>query len=129
MKKRILIVDDNKPLAKTLAKYLTNIGGYLVKIETDATKAFKVSKRFKPDLILLDIMMPGKDGFSVLSEMKDCFPLSQIPVVIMTGLQSCDARATAIRLCSEDFISKPFGMEQLVEKIHHVFVRQYGSVH
>lgn len=82
---RILLVDDNVNLTTLLAAALSRFG-YEPVVENDSMKAFATVQRTRPDLILLDVMMPGKDGGDVLAELRSDFHLSRIPVIMLTAL-------------------------------------------
>ena len=125
-KTKILIVDDDPLLAKTVVSYLNQVGTFKAKSETNPVKALKACRRFKPDLILLDIMMPEKDGFSVLEDLKDTFPISEIPVIMVTALDTDEAKMQSLELYSEAFITKPFSMGSLLKTIEKT-LEQYGT--
>lgn len=82
---RILLIDDNVNLTTLLATALGRFGFEPV-VENDSMKALATVQRTQPDLILLDVMMPGKDGGDVLAELRSDFHLSRIPVIMLTAL-------------------------------------------
>jgi len=116
--KKILIVDDEENFTKMVKLNLEETGEYTVKVENNSSNAFKTAKEFKPDLILLDIMMPGKDGGAVAFELKSDNTLKDIPVVFLTAIIRED------EIDSKDgskgghlFIAKPVSTENLIKYI------------
>ena len=86
IKKKILIIDDERDFAKPVKQNLERTGKYEALIETRGSRALEVAKKFKPDLILLDIMMPDIPGDRVASQLKGCKDTGNIPVVLLTAL-------------------------------------------
>jgi CheY-like chemotaxis protein len=117
-KKKILIVDDEENFTKMVKLNLEETGEYTVKVENNSNNAFMAAKEFKPDLILLDIMMPGKDGGDVASELKSDGALKDIPVVFLTAIikeGEIDSQDGSIG--GHPFIAKPVSAEDLVKHI------------
>ena len=117
-KKKILIVDDEENFTKMVKLNLEETGEYTVKIENNSNNAFMAAKEFKPDLILLDIMMPGMDGGDVASELKTDNVLKDIPVVFLTAIvkeDEMDSQDGSIG--GHPFIAKPVSAEDLVKHI------------
>jgi len=85
-KKRILVVDDEAGFTKMVKFNLERTGRYDVYEENNSLKAVKAAEIFRPDLILLDVVMPGMDGGDVVSELRSKTSLSRIPVVMLTAL-------------------------------------------
>jgi len=113
---KILIVDDNPDLIAVLKVRLESFG-YEVVVAEDGVKCLEKTGRDKPDLILLDIMMPEMDGFKVLKKLKEDDRMKAIPVIMLTAKDSIDDVTKANALGAEDFIVKPFDYRVLVEKI------------
>ncbi|MDO8602660.1 MAG: response regulator [Candidatus Omnitrophota bacterium] len=114
-KKRILIVDDEENFTKIVKLNLEETGEYTVKVENNSSNAFKAAKEFKPDLILLDIMMPGMDGGDVASELKTDNAFKDIPVVFLTAIIREDEIDGSIG--GHPFIAKPVSAEDLIKHI------------
>ncbi len=118
MAKHIMIVDDEQDVVETL-KIRLEANGYQVS-STMGAHSVKDIKSNKPDLILLDIMMPGMDGFAVMRELKRDHDLSKIPVIVL----SAKPKSTMIELFGPegiaDYISKPFESKQMLETIKKV---------
>ena len=102
----ILIVDDEKSNIMVLSDILN--ADYILQIARDGYDAIERANKYVPDLILLDILMPGMDGYEVLSELKKSEKTRNIPVVFITGLNSSDDETKGLSLGAADYISKPF---------------------
>ena len=96
---------------------LERIGGFEVLTATDGDRGINLARRYNPDLILLDIIMPGKDGFCVLKIIKEDEKTRHIPVIMLTARVDATSREKAESLSCEDYITKPVGVEELKERI------------
>jgi diguanylate cyclase (GGDEF)-like protein len=105
-KNTLLIVDDEKANLKILTHILGP--GYTIITATNGANAIEKAKEYKPDLILLDIIMPDMDGYETLSEIKKCEEIQKIPVIFITGLNSEEDEEKGLSLDAADYITKPF---------------------
>jgi len=105
-KNSLLIVDDEN----TNLKVLTHILGhdYTIFTATNGASAIEKAREYKPDLILLDILMPEMNGYDTLTQMKKCEDIQKIPVVFITGLSSDEDEEKGLTLEAADYITKPF---------------------
>jgi len=115
IKKTIFVVDDNDTNLTAAQSVLSK--EYKVIALTSATQLFTALKRFNPDLILLDIEMPGTDGFEAMKQLKANYLYSQIPVIFLTALSDSINEAYGIELGAVDFIMKPFSEPVLINRI------------
>ena len=122
-KKKILLIDDEKDFCFFVKKNLEATEEFSVLYATDPRKGIKIARRESPDLILLDIRMPRKDGFEVLEAIKKNSKVLSIPVVMLTAVEGDDAKIKSSGLYSEDYIVKPISYEKLREKIDTVLAR------
>ncbi len=113
-KKRILVVDDEESMIRIIGIKL-RISGYEVIAVNDGHQALHIVEHNCPDIMLLDIMMPGMDGFDVLRKMKY---LPYVPVIALSARQ--ENREKSLALGAETFITKPFNIDQLVTEIKTV---------
>jgi len=121
--KRILIIDDEPDFSEVLRKRISFMGEYEVAIAKDGKEGIKKAKENKPDLIFLDIMMPGIDGFEVLKRLKKDIKTISIPVVMLTALTDDESKIKASQLYDEAYMSKPTEAEALqavIDKIFHI---------
>ena len=117
-KRRILVVDDDPNICLLVKLTLEETGWYDVQEETHATRALQVARQFKPDLLLLDVMMPDLDGGDVAAMFKDDPYLKNTPVVFITAaVLPTEASGKGGMIGGHPFISKPIAAGTLVEVI------------
>jgi two-component system nitrogen regulation response regulator NtrX len=119
---RILIVDDEQSIRRSLAGILSDEGFETAGAE-DGEKALAAVRDERPDVVLLDIAMPGRDGVEVLEEMRQSWP--GLPVVMMTGHGTVETAVRATQLGAFDFIEKPLSVEKLLLTIRHALDRSH----
>ncbi len=115
----ILIVDDNPNNLEVLARILTDFG-YKVAVALDGETAIEQVEYHQPDLILLDIMMPGIDGFETCRRLKANLLTAEIPIIFLTALSDSENKVNGLSMGAVDYISKPFQSEEVLArmKIH-----------
>ena len=116
MAEKLLIVDDEKDTLKLVSLMLER-QGYEVVSALDGPTALELVKSEKPDLILLDIMMPGMDGFEVCEKLKSSPETASIAVIFMTGKTDKEDKDKGIALGAIDYIFKPFDIEDVQTRI------------
>jgi signal transduction histidine kinase len=114
---QILIVDDNPLNAKLLFKFLSRAGFERVSVAADGYATLEIVRASPPDLILLDVMMPGIDGFETCQYLKDLENGKDIPVIFMTALADTEHKLKAFQLGAVDYIAKPFQKEEILARI------------
>ncbi len=120
MKTKILIIDDEVSFAEMLKLNLESTGEYEVRTEYKGEYGVSTARQFMPDVILLDIIMPGQSGLEVLETLKNDSQTASISVVMMSALTSEGTKQKAARLHDEDYIEKPFSFEELRTTIKNV---------
>lgn len=113
MDKKILVVDDEKSIAD-IVKFNLEKEGYTVDLAYDGEEAVKKVYEVLPDLVLLDIMLPKKDGFQVLREIRKEF---KIPVLMLTAKEEEVDKVLGLELGADDYITKPFSMRELMARV------------
>jgi two-component sensor histidine kinase/CheY-like chemotaxis protein len=113
---RILVVDDDARNLKLLDAILTAEGHSPIGVQ-NGEEALRVAREMKPDLILLDIMMPGVDGYEILTELKNAPETMDIPIVMVTSLHDQESRVRALDMGADDFITKPISKPELVARV------------
>lgn len=116
IKKKILIIED-EPDAATLLKMHLEKHGYEVLSAGDGKEGYRLARTRAPDLILLDLMIPGMDGFWVCSMIKSDKKFSGIAIIALTGRSSADDMNTAKKCGVNDYVVKPFEFSELLAKI------------
>ena len=120
MDRKILIVEDDKFLRELIAQKLTK-EGYAIVEAIDGEEGIKKTKEEKPDLILLDLILPGADGFEVLSQIKADPELSPIPIIILSNLGQKEDIEKGLKLGAEDYLIKAhFTPGEIIEKIKSI---------
>ena len=114
-KEKILLVDDEPDIIEFLGYNLTK-EGYDVTTSTSGKEAVEIAKRINPDLILLDVMMPEKDGWNVLIELKNDAQLKDVPVIMLSVLDSLELGYV---LGAKGYLTKPIRKELLLETIEN----------
>jgi DNA-binding response OmpR family regulator len=115
----ILIVDDD-PISTSIAKAALNFPGCSFALADNGTDGFVSALSLKPDIILLDVIMPGMDGFEVCRRIRQTSGISEVPVVMVTELDDKDSRIRGIEAGADDFISKPFNREELQARVRSI---------
>lgn len=123
-KKRILVVEDEAHLAEGLRLNLT-LKGYDVMIATDGNSALKKWKEWMPDLIVLDIMLPGIDGLSVLRNIR--LEDERIPILILSAKGEPDDRVKGFSFGVDDYLAKPFNLDELLLRVERLLTRMSWS--
>jgi CheY-like chemotaxis protein len=110
---KLLIIDDEKLMVRSTSLFLSHFG-YTIKGALSGEEGLKTALEFIPDVILLDIMMPGMDGWQVLEKVRQNPILQGIPVIIFTAREYSNGKSLAIEKGAVDFVAKPFEPEELV---------------
>ena len=120
-KKKILLVDDEVIVTRTLKLFLDGTGLYEVRAENDATKAVQTARDFKPDLVLLDVMMPELEGGEVAAQMREDDALKDTPIVFLTALvQRQEVRTSGGGIGGFPFIAKPIEPANVIQVIESI---------
>jgi len=115
--KKILLIEDEPTLQKAIGRYLEQ-EGYEIENALDGDIGVEIAKRNKPDLILLDIILPKKDGFEVLKELKEDETTKDIPVIILTNLEGDSDVEKALSLGATTYLVKAnYRLEEISKKI------------
>jgi two-component system OmpR family response regulator len=117
-KKRLLLIDDEEPFTRIAKLNLEQTGRYEVRIENDATRALDVAREFRPDLILLDVIMPEMDGGEVAGKIREDAGLREVPVVYLTAAVSREELGAEWgEIGGRKFIAKPVSLRSLLAAI------------
>ena len=127
MKTRILMIDDEETLCEALKYGLERTGPFEVGFATDGKTGLLMARKGSPDVILLDIRMSGMSGLDVLRELKSKYPLSEIPVIMLSGLLDESTKKECNYLYGEEYIEKPVSIRTLKDRID-VVLRRVGKL-
>lgn len=116
---RIVIVEDEPSISEVVSLYL-NRAGYEVTSFSDGLAAFDHFSKVLPDLVILDVMMPGMDGFSLIRSIRD---RSEVPVILLTSRREESDRIAGLELGADDYVVKPFSPQELVSRVRAVLRR------
>ena len=118
-KQKILIVDDDNNIAELISLYLTK-ECFETRIVNDGEQALREFSLFHPDLILLDLMLPGIDGYQVCREIRHS---SQVPIIMLSAKSETFDKVLGLELGADDYIIKPFDSKELVARVRAVLRR------
>jgi DNA-binding response OmpR family regulator len=115
----ILVVEDEPSIAEVVELYLRR-AGYRVQVERDGAAALQLLDKRLPDLLILDVMLPGVDGLSILRHLRDS---SNTPVILVTARRQEVDRIAGLELGADDYVVKPFSPQELVSRVRAVLRR------
>jgi two-component system OmpR family response regulator len=121
---RLLVVDDEPTILELLAATL-RFAGFEVLTAASGAEALRVAAAARPDLVLLDVMMPGGDGFDVVRRIRAGGPW--VPVIFLTARSDVGDRVTGLTLGGDDYITKPFSLDEVLARIRAVLRRSAGG--
>ncbi|MCB1107585.1 MAG: response regulator transcription factor [Chlamydiia bacterium] len=121
-KKRILLIEDEEDIA-ALIKLQADLSGYKLHVEVDGINGYRAVEREKPDLVIVDVMLPGQNGFDVCRKIKNNNELKSIPVVILSAKGEELDMILGLELGADDYVSKPFSPKVLFSRIKAILRR------
>ena len=121
---KILVVDDEEHIAELISYNLTS-NGYKVITANNGIDAIKLAIEEKPSLILLDLMIPGKDGYDVCKEVRGNSEVKNIPIIMLTAKSEELDKILGLELGADDYITKPFSVRELLARVKAVLRRFY----
>src|ERR1700741_3696932 len=117
---KILIVEDELSLQETI-KLNLELEGFRTDVCSNGNEVLSKVRQVSPDIILLDIMLPGKDGLEIYKDAKN--EKRSVPVIFLTAKNSTKDKIEGLKLGADDYITKPFDLEELLLRIHNVLKR------
>lgn len=123
----ILVVEDDDTVALTIERCLRR-ENYKVTLASSGVQALQLARRRIPDMVLLDVVMPGMDGFAVCKEMRADPILSQVPIIFLTARSKDEDRITGFLAGGDDYLGKPFNLDELILRIRAVLRRTQLAV-
>lgn len=126
MAQRILVVDDDKQIARLIRSYLEQ-AGYQVMVAYDGETALHALRREAPDLVVLDLMLPDRDGWDVTRTVRSDPALAATPIIMVTARVEDTDKIVGLELGADDYVSKPFNPRELVSRVRAVLRRTGGQ--
>ena len=117
---RALVADDEPSLAELMSIGL-RMAGWRVQVAEDGPSAVKAARDFQPDVLVLDVMMPGFDGVEVLTRVRQFLP--EVPALFLTAKDAVEDRITGLAAGGDDYVTKPFSMEEVMLRLHRLVQR------
>src|SRR5436305_1723234 len=117
---RLLVVDDEPNIVELLSASL-RYAGFEVATARSGTEAVRVAEEFQPDLLVLDVMMPGMNGFDVVRRLRA--DSRRVPVLFLTARDSTEDKITGLTLGGDDYVTKPFSLEEVIARIRAILRR------
>ena len=121
---RLLVVEDEPNIRELLATSL-RFAGFEVHVAGDGESAIRLAAEQEPDLVVLDVMLPDMDGFTVTRRLRDSG--RQLPIVFVTARDSLDDKVKGLTVGGDDYVTKPFSLEEVVARIRAVLRRTRGA--
>ncbi len=126
MSYRILVVDDDKEIVRIVRAYLEK-AGYAISVAYDGETALHIIRSDHPDLVVLDLMMPNRDGWSVTKLVRADESLAKIPIIMLTARVESEDKLLGFDLGADDYIPKPFNPNEVVARVRAVLRRSIGG--
>ena len=123
---RILVVDDDKEIVRLLRAYLEQ-AGYQVFSAFDGETALHIIRRERPDLVLLDLMLPDRDGWDVARIVRGDAALAATPIIMLTARVEDEDKIVGLELGADDYVTKPFNPREVVARVRAVLRRAHGD--
>jgi two-component system OmpR family response regulator len=117
---RVLVVDDESTLSELLSMAL-RYEGWEVRAAGDGFEAVRQARAFEPDVVVLDVMLPDMDGFTVLRKLREASP--QVPVLFLTARDAVEDRVAGLTAGGDDYVTKPFSLEEVVARLRALLRR------
>ena len=115
----VLVVEDDPDLGDTIVSFLKD-EGLDAKLARDGDQAMRLVDQLTPAAMILDLMMPRRDGFSVLRELRADGRIAHLPVMVVTAIFGLSERLYATELGAADYVTKPFELDELLERVRNV---------
>ena len=126
MTQRILVVDDDRQIVRLVQSYLQQ-SGFTVLTAYDGEEALHVIRRDKPDLVVLDLMLPKRDGLEITRLLRADEQLAAIPILMLTARVEDVDKIVGIELGADDYLTKPFNPQEVVARVKAILRRSSGT--
>ena len=120
--KNILVIEDDEIVARTIERSLRG-NEFHITLANSGVKGLKIARRSPPDLVILDIIMPGMDGYAVCAEMRADPILSDVSILFLTAKSKDEDKIAGFRVGADDYLSKPFNIDELILRVRAILRR------
>ena len=120
---RVLVVDDEMAITNVIRLGMEH-AGFLVSCASEGYQALDMAQRLKPDLVILDVMLPDLDGFEVCRRLRENQATSNIPILMLTAKDDVKDRVQGLNIGADDYLTKPFSLAELVARVRALLRRQ-----
>jgi DNA-binding response OmpR family regulator len=120
--KNILVIEDDEIVARTIERSLRG-NEFHITLASSGVKGLKIARRSPPDLVILDIIMPGMDGYAVCAEMRADPILSDVSILFLTAKSKDEDKIAGFRVGGDDYLSKPFNIDELILRVRAILRR------
>jgi len=127
MSKKIILIEDDQDINRLVTHYLTK-EGYIIKSSQDGIRGLQLIKQEKPDLVILDLMLPEMDGLEVCKRLRADSKTSALPIIMLTAKGEESDKIVGLELGADDYMTKPFSPKELVARIKALFRRSERHV-
>jgi len=123
---KILVIEDDVIVARTIERSLRG-DDFSVTVAHSGVEGLKVARRNIPDLVILDIIMPGMDGYTVCKQMREDMLLSEVPILFLTAKIKDNDRIAGFKAGADDYLTKPFNVDELILRVRAILRRTRGK--
>ncbi len=123
----ILVIEDDSLVARTIERCLRG-GEYHVQVVNTGVAGLKAARRKIPDLVLLDVMMPGMDGYTVCKEMREDALLKNVPIIFLTAKNKVEDKIVGLSVGADDYLGKPFNVDELLLRVKAILRRSQPNL-
>ncbi len=124
---RLLVVDDEMAITNVIRLGMEH-AGFLVTCATEGYQALDMAQRLRPDLVILDVMLPDLDGFEVCRRLRENQATTNIPILMLTAKDDVKDRVQGLEIGADDYVTKPFNLQELVARVRALHRRQQRVV-
>ncbi len=127
MSGQLLLVDDEPGIRESVKEYLQEVGGFTVKVASNADEAWLMLQQYTPDLVISDVMMPKVDGYQFLKKLRDDPRFKALPVVFLTARGMTSDRILGYQAGCDAYLSKPFDTDELIAIVENLLERRAAN--
>src|SRR5258708_23086249 len=127
MAHRILVVDDDRQIVRAVRSYLEN-AGMITFVAYNGEEAMQIIRAERPDLVVLDLMLPGRDGWQITRQIRADHHLSSIAILMLTARVEDEDRIAGLQLGADDYLVKPFNPLEVVARVQAILRRASGAL-